>query len=127
MNGNYSYNLKRQLSRSGIDSLGMDLILRLLQWSWCSGEGYGHEAPAWRQAGALSKGDFFSILIFGEGTMIDQDTFLSMAKSFGLEMSDSHLQELYTYVEKLFPDFKVAEGMDLKETEPMQIFTSPVE
>jgi hypothetical protein len=59
--------------------------------------------------------------------MIDKDTFLSIVKSSGLEMSDSHLQELYTYVEKLFPNFKVAEGIDLKETEPMLTLVLPKE
>jgi hypothetical protein len=42
-----------------------------------------------------------------------------MAKVLGLDEENSHLEELYTYVEKLFPNFKVAEGMDLKEIEPM--------
>jgi len=51
--------------------------------------------------------------------MIDKDTFFSIAKSSGLEMSDSHLEELYTYVEKLFPNFRVAEGIDLTDIEPM--------
>jgi len=51
--------------------------------------------------------------------MIDKDTFISIAKASGLEMSDSHLQELYPYVEKLFPSFKVAEGIDLTDIEPM--------
>jgi hypothetical protein len=45
-----------------------------------------------------------------------------MAKVLGMEEEDSHLEELYTYVEKLFPNFKVAEGIDLKETEPMLTF-----
>ncbi len=59
--------------------------------------------------------------------MIDKDAFLSIAKSSGVEMSDSHSEELYTYVEKLFPNFKVAGGMDLKEIEPMLILVLPKE
>jgi hypothetical protein len=50
---------------------------------------------------------------------LDKEAFLSMAKVLGLDEENSHLEELYTYVEKLFPNFKVAEGMDLKEIEPM--------
>ena len=50
---------------------------------------------------------------------LDKETFLSMAKLLNLDEKDSHLEELYTYVEKLFPSFKVAEGMDLAEIEPM--------
>jgi len=50
---------------------------------------------------------------------LDRETFLSMAKLLKLDEKDSHLEELYAYVEKLFPSFKVAEGMDLAEIEPM--------
>jgi Asp-tRNA(Asn)/Glu-tRNA(Gln) amidotransferase C subunit len=58
---------------------------------------------------------------------LDKETFLSIAKSSGVEMSDSHSEELYTYAEKLFANFKVAEGMDLKEVEPMLTFIFPKE
>ena len=50
---------------------------------------------------------------------LDKETFLSMAKLLKLDEKDSHLEELYTYVERLFPSFKVAEGMDLAGIEPM--------
>jgi Asp-tRNA(Asn)/Glu-tRNA(Gln) amidotransferase C subunit len=50
---------------------------------------------------------------------LDKETFLSVAKLLNLDEKDSHLEELYTYVEKLFPSFKVAEGMDLAGIEPM--------
>ena len=50
---------------------------------------------------------------------LDKETFLSMAKLLKLDEKNSHLEELYAYVEKLFPSFKVAEGMDLAEIEPM--------
>lgn len=50
---------------------------------------------------------------------LDKETFLFMAKLLKLDEKDSHLEELYTYVEKLFPSFKVAEDMDLAEIEPM--------
>jgi Asp-tRNA(Asn)/Glu-tRNA(Gln) amidotransferase C subunit len=58
---------------------------------------------------------------------LDKETFLSMAKVLGLDEKDSHLEELYTYVEKLFRNFKVAEGMDLTEIEPMLTFILPKE
>jgi hypothetical protein len=58
---------------------------------------------------------------------LDKKTFLSMTKVLGLEEEDSHLEELYTYVEKLFPNFKVAAGMDLKEIEPMLTLVLPRE
>ena len=50
---------------------------------------------------------------------LDKETFLFMAKLLKLDEKDSHLEELYTYVERLFPSFKVAEGMDLAGIEPM--------
>ena len=58
---------------------------------------------------------------------LEKETFLSMTKVLGLDERDSHLEELYTYVEKLFPNFKVAEGMDLKEIEPMLTLNLPKE
>jgi hypothetical protein len=58
---------------------------------------------------------------------LDKETFLSMAKVLGLDEKDSHLEELYTYVEKLFPNFKVAGGMDLREIEPMLTLILPKE
>ena len=58
---------------------------------------------------------------------LDKETFLSMAKALELDDVDSHLEELYTYVEKLFPNFKVAEGMALKEIEPMLTLILPKE
>ena len=58
---------------------------------------------------------------------LDKETFLSMAKVLGLDEEDSHLEELYTYVEKLFLNFKVAEGMDLTDIEPMLTVILPKE
>jgi hypothetical protein len=58
---------------------------------------------------------------------LDRETFLSMTKDLGLDESDSHLEELYTYVEKLFRNFKVTEGMDLTEIEPMLTLVLPKE
>jgi len=58
---------------------------------------------------------------------LDKETFLSMAKVLGLDEEDYHLEELFTYVDKLFPNFKVAEDIDLKETEPMMTLVLPRE
>lgn len=55
----------------------------------------------------------------GKTIRLDKEAFLSMARVLGLDEKDSHLEELYTYVEKLFPNFKVAEGIDLTDIEPM--------
>jgi hypothetical protein len=58
---------------------------------------------------------------------LNRDTFLSMAKHLDLDEDESHLEELYSYVEKLFPNFKVAEGIDLTEIEPMPSLCLPKE
>jgi hypothetical protein len=58
---------------------------------------------------------------------LDKETFLSMAKVLGLDERDSHLEELYNYVERLFPNFEVAGGIDLKEIEPMLTLILPKE
>jgi hypothetical protein len=58
---------------------------------------------------------------------LDKEAFQSMTKVLGLDEKNSHLEELYTYVEKLFPNFKVAEGIDLKEIEPMLTLILPKE
>jgi Asp-tRNA(Asn)/Glu-tRNA(Gln) amidotransferase C subunit len=62
-----------------------------------------------------------------EKIWFDKETFLSMAKLLKVDEEDSHLEELYTYVEKLFASFKVAEGMDLAEIEPMLTLVLPKE
>ncbi len=55
----------------------------------------------------------------------DKKAFLSIAKLRKLDEEDSHVGELYTYVEKLFPSFKVTEGMDLAEIGPMLTLVLP--
>jgi len=53
---------------------------------------------------------------------LDKETFLRMAEAYGLDTKDPHIEELYAYVERVFPDFKAAEGMDLMNVEPMMTF-----
>lgn len=45
-----------------------------------------------------------------------------MAKVSSLDTEDPHIEELYSYVESVFPGFKVAEGIDLTNVEPMMTF-----
>lgn len=63
----------------------------------------------------------------GKTIRLDKEAFLSVAKVLGLDEEDSHLEELYGYVEKLFPTFKVAEERDLTEIEPMPSLHLPKE
>lgn len=53
---------------------------------------------------------------------LDKQVFLSMAKASSLDTEDPHIEELYSYVESVFPGFKVAEGIDLTNVEPMMTF-----
>ncbi len=63
----------------------------------------------------------------GESARLDRKTVLSLVRFLGVREEDSHLEELYAYVERLFPNFKVSENLDLKETEPMLTFVLPEE
>jgi len=53
---------------------------------------------------------------------LSRGAFLSMAEASGLDVKDPYIDELYAYVEKIFPSFKVAERMDLSNVEPMTPF-----
>ena len=58
---------------------------------------------------------------------LDKETFLRMAEASGLDTKDPHIEELYVYVEKVFPGFKATEGMDLMNVEPMLTLVLPKE
>ncbi len=62
-----------------------------------------------------------------EPIRLDKEVFRSMAKHLRLDETESHLEELYAYVEKLYQHFKIAEGIDLREIEPMPSFSLPEE
>lgn len=49
---------------------------------------------------------------------MEKELFLSMAKAFGLELDDPHMEELFTYVQKIFPNLKRIEELDLTGLEP---------
>ena len=59
--------------------------------------------------------------------MMDKDTFLAIAKASGLDTKDPSIEDLYTYVENLFPNFKVSEQIDLTNVEPLMVFIPPEE
>ncbi len=58
---------------------------------------------------------------------LSKETFLSIAKASGLDTEDSSIEDLYAYVENVFPNFKVSEQIDLTNTEPMMVFIPPEE
>ncbi len=54
-----------------------------------------------------------------EKNELDKKAFLSMAKAFGLDTSDPHMEELYGYVQKILPSLKRIEELDLEDMEPV--------
>ena len=63
----------------------------------------------------------------GEKRNLDRETFLSIAKASGLDTEDPSIEDLYTYVENVFPNFKVSEQIDLTNAEPLMVFIPPEE
>jgi Asp-tRNA(Asn)/Glu-tRNA(Gln) amidotransferase C subunit len=63
----------------------------------------------------------------GGDKMMDKDTFLAIAKASGLDTEDPSMEDLYAYVENVFPNFKVSEQIDLTNTEPLIVFIPPEE
>lgn len=54
-----------------------------------------------------------------EGSQLGKVNFLETAKKAGLNTEDSHVEELYAYVQKLLPSFSVIEQFDLNDIEPI--------
>jgi len=54
-----------------------------------------------------------------ETTQLNKEFFLSIAKAFGLDIHDPHIEELYTYVQKILPVMKRFEELDLTGMEPV--------
>ncbi len=53
---------------------------------------------------------------------LDKETFLSIAKASGLDTEDPSIEDLYAYIENVFPSFKASEEIDLRNAEPMMVF-----
>jgi hypothetical protein len=70
----------------------------------------------WYQIGREDKGMM-------ETTQLNKELFLSMAKAFGLDIHDPHIEELYTYVQKTLPVLKRFEELDLTDMEPVMPLT----
>jgi len=58
-----------------------------------------------------------------EKTELKREAFLSMAKTFGLDINDPHIEELYAYVQKILPTLKRIEELDLTDMEPVMPLT----
>lgn len=49
---------------------------------------------------------------------LSKETFLKIAEASGLNAKDPHMEELYTYLEKVLPSLKSFEEIDLTHLEP---------
>jgi len=56
---------------------------------------------------------------------MEKEAFLTMAKAFGLNINDPHIEELYAYVQKILPTLKRIEELDLTNVEPVMPPLSP--
>jgi hypothetical protein len=48
-----------------------------------------------------------------------REPFLALAKAFGLDTEDPHMEELYGFVQKVLPSLKSIEDLDLTGLEPI--------
>jgi Asp-tRNA(Asn)/Glu-tRNA(Gln) amidotransferase C subunit len=55
---------------------------------------------------------------------LSRETFLKIAEASGLDTGDPHMEELYTYLQNVFPGLKKVEELDLTGIEPSMPFTS---
>ncbi len=55
---------------------------------------------------------------------LNKEAFLSMARDFGLDINDPHIEELYSYFQKIIPTLKRIEELDLTDIEPVMPFIS---
>ena len=60
-----------------------------------------------------------------EKNELDKGAFLSMAKAFGLDTNDPHIEDLYGYVKKILPSLKPIEELNLEDIEPVFPLVSP--
>jgi hypothetical protein len=58
-----------------------------------------------------------------EIAQLNKELFLSMAKAFGLDINDPHIEELYAYVQKILPTLRRIEELDLTDMEPVMPLT----
>ena len=56
---------------------------------------------------------------------LNKDLFISLAKEFGLDINDPHIEELFAYVQKILPTLKCIEELNLTDIEPVMPPLSP--
>jgi hypothetical protein len=55
-------------------------------------------------------------------SILNKEIFLSVAKAYGLDTEDPHIEELYVYAKDVLPGLKAMEDLDLNDIEPIMTF-----
>lgn len=50
---------------------------------------------------------------------LNWEVFLHIAETSGLDIKDPHINDLYAYIEEVFPGLKKIEELDLTDIEPV--------
>ena len=58
---------------------------------------------------------------------ISWETFLRMAEASGLDVTDPHMEELYTYLQGVLPPLKAIQEIDLADADPATVYYPPWE
>lgn len=53
---------------------------------------------------------------------MDKEIFINMLKSFGLKIDETQMDQLFSYVQKILPQLKKIEELDLNALEPFMPF-----
>ncbi len=57
-----------------------------------------------------------------ERSPMSKETFLCIAEAAGLDVNDSHMEDLYGYVQSVLPGLEVIDELDLTGVEPASVF-----
>jgi hypothetical protein len=53
---------------------------------------------------------------------LNREIFLSIAKASGLDIEDPHMEELFIFVQKVLPNVRMIDQLDLTDLEPLAAF-----
>ena len=59
--------------------------------------------------------------------LLTWEDFISMARAFGLDIDDPHMEELYAYLPTILPGLKAVQEIELTGVSPAMIYIPPQE
>jgi hypothetical protein len=62
-----------------------------------------------------------------DGGGLSKEAFLRIAEEVGLDVNDPHMEDLYPFVQRIVPNAKAIEELDLTGMEPAVVFVPPGE